>query len=71
MSSEERGLHPLAVLCIESRAIPCRELSRQEEGSVILLGAVTAFVPPRKEEGGIPTIPCQAIPRIEHLYPTS
>lgn len=71
MSTEEQGLHPLAVLCSESRAIPRRELSRQKEGSVILSGAVMASAPPRKEEEGIPTIPSQAIPRIEHLHPTS
>lgn len=60
----------LAVLHRESRPIPRRELSRQKEGSVILLGAVMASTPPRKEEGGIPTIPCQAIPRTEHLHST-
>lgn len=65
VSSEEWGLHPplpVAVLRSESRPVSRREPSRREEGSVILWGAVMASAPPsppRKEEGGIPTIPCQ------------
>lgn len=52
---------PLAVLRSEYRPAPHGEPSGREEGSVTLWGAVTASAPPppRKEEGGIPTIPCQ------------
>lgn len=74
MATEERGLHlhfPLLSWLSESRPIPSREPSRRKEGSVVLLGAVTASASPRKEEGGILTISCQAIPRTEHLHPTS